>query len=556
MFEGHKFAEDLDIAQRVLVFAYDNARESAIKSYLEHWERKNKDLIDLLGGELRVFVDDIDIVDEEVEGDEGLINREYIFNLIDEKMGNLVFNPIKFTSTDLNGKQYNAMKNMIDRYTGRHGMSWDWLSTRNTIHYSAKENLIKAAQEYSIRVPQLIKCIIQDLTIEEIRNNKFDKTRGGMKINKFIKTCVPEKYHYDIDTLWSTVVQNLKPTPLNNSVVISAAPIDHLFQSEANDWSSCHCMHAEHGSAGCATAADPYTLVAYKTKDINMSRFGISYPDKSWRQLIHVDIKKGSAVFGREYPSALPDIATAVRAKINQLLAEYHGVEAYWKKKRSNGYVEAGRVPYHDLRHTNAGVRTMLKTLEGAGEPALTYGTGDFPCLCCGWSDGAEDIHYERPYCGGCDEDSDTFCCDSCGGRYYDRGELMSTEDGEEFCEDCYNQIFFCCHSCGDTHYRENGLVVRLRHRHTSALHYYPTTVCESCSSDYVRCEDCGDYFESDRVTFTADTEEPYCEDCVGNNAVFCSECEEYVSREDVTYIDDLGYDVCSECKPEEEEAV
>ena len=65
-------------------------------------------------------------------------------------------------------------------------------------------------------------------------------------------------------------------------------------------------------------------------------------------------------------------------------------------------------------------------------------------------------------------------------------------------------------------------------------------------ASRYTQCDDCGDYFYDDNMTWVNDCEKVVCEECLGGY-YYCDCCGHYFS-EDETYRDDYGNCICAEC--------
>lgn len=90
--------------------------------------------------------------------------------------------------------------------------------------------------------------------------------------------------------------------------------------------------------------------------------------------------------------------------------------------------------------------------------------------------------------------------CDDCGGVVA-RDELVSIDGGRKYvCEDCADSNYYHCDHCGDYISRRNLWADG------------NMTICNVCSWDYCRCEDCGDIMSCD------DSHDingyNYCDDC------------------------------------------
>ena len=121
--------------------------------------------------------------------------------------------------------------------------------------------------------------------------------------------------------------------------------------------------------------------------------------------------------------------------------------------------------------------------------------------------------------------------CTDCG-NYHDDGYVVTTADGDNICEDCYNDNYITCGHCGRIYHVDNVT-------YAERLEMY---ICEDCLSySYSTCERCG-HIVRDRdtvnvlVTDTGDRE-TWCTDCLDEYGYTCAECGNYVS-EAVVYID------------------
>ena len=181
--------------------------------------------------------------------------------------------------------------------------------------------------------------------------------------------------------------------------------------------------------------------------------------------------------------------------------------------------------------------------------------------------------------CADCLEDA-TFICERCGERHLNRNKcedeiITSNSDGETWCVDCVaSHAFFCeecenyyssddfedvevdgstlcescleglvencevfyCEDCEEYHYNSNGVYVVNIDR----------MVCGQCiawSSNYGRCNDCGDYYTIDCLTEVRGGDY-VCRDCLEYNYSHCPVCDEWVS--DSEY--DMDNDICERC--------
>jgi len=508
--------QEAGYCKTVLEQAYGKVIKRRVSEWLDLWKERKGELAKLLGGKLRVTCD-IE-TDEGEESEDG--EDEAILRVIKRIPTHFDEFRVTYSDKDMDGRAIQAL-HQLSKHHALHQRSSDWLITQTCTVFSRDVGKVITNTVYTLCVGAMMIGIVRDMEYENVKNNRMP---SGMKINKYVKTMLPSKYHQEFDDRWSMVIQSIKPIKSRNDVIISIAPIDYLLQSEAGSWGSCHALKHERGTAGLSMAADSITLVAYRNKSTNLPaethhelRPGIEYPDKSWRQLIHVDLRNGGIVFGREYPSSSSDVAEAVRKKMNYMLAEYKGVAPLWKKRRSRGNLECHRIPYPDLRYDDWGVRTLLKGIEGQREPTGEYGD-EVPCLSCG----AMDVREDRPFCGDCRyEDNYDYACVNCGyGMDEDDRMSIDPRTGEVYCPECYNERFSRCDCCGELEVCEDMRLVEER----SGGEF----VCESCYvNNYYECEECNETVQETHNVYTYVGGEEWCSECVQDKAFECAVCGE-----------------------------
>ena len=93
--------------------------------------------------------------------------------------------------------------------------------------------------------------------------------------------------------------------------------------------------------------------------------------------------------------------------------------------------------------------------------------------------------------------------CTECGDSYIPAG-MVKNENGDHFCEDCYNEQYYHCESC-----------------HTE------------CKSDHIHSDESGN---------------AYCGDCYNEYYTRCYDCDNEVSREYAFYDDNSGENYCEDC--------
>lgn len=513
---------------------------------LDKAEERKERLYELLQENIRVSCGDIKLdTDEEEKYSED--NDEEIKPLMKDKAmlvfppENIVIRDSSFMTTLQNLLGPRAIERMASESSGE---------TR--LVYNPERDVVEAYTHYSIRLAALLLAIIDCTPAHYLTQNKLE---SGMKVNKFVKTILPPEMHEQFDINWSKVMQEVKTQKTNSDVIISIAPIDYIFQSEASRWSSCHRIFGcegrpgEKGNAGYSMLMDQVTLVAYKQKNDTFNRCGITYPDKSWRQLIHVDFARQSIQFGRQYPSPNNTASKAVRYKMNHLLSEYLlGQREKWTKRKGSGDIRTAIYPYDDLcGGPRSASYTMLKT-GNSTPPDLRYGDR-IMCIDCGKEDAPTDMPMEIPVCracGGRGEYDDGVTCDICG-DHYDEDDIQWL-DGIPYCDDCFCDNFFECEDCHEIRNRDEAVEVHSENR-------IPTiNVGECCIGDYYECEICGELYDVVHEAESTYGNVDVCQTCFGEHTYPCRECGFPVLEAVVDERD--GEPLCIDCYEEQEEAV
>lgn len=68
---------------------------------------------------------------------------------------------------------------------------------------------------------------------------------------------------------------------------------------------------------------------------------------------------------------------------------------------------------------------------------------------------------------------------------------------------------------------------------------------CEDCVAT---CDDCGELYIRDEMTYMSNLDKMVCEGCYYDNYFLCPDCDEYYSKDDGYYIDSMDDYVCSDC--------
>lgn len=487
----------------------------------------------------------------------------------------------------------------------------------------------------AINVRSIIRQLINITPLEMIQKGRLST---GMKIGKFLKAMIPEdmflfrspykatmdgeevnvrdilpielerlgslsmeeyqeqqgysiKYRSvwdEVDIILGRIVQRHMST---GKIIISAAPIDYIMMSVTNSWSSCHYLkNSMYAAGGPAYAIDPSTLIAYKPTSTRCDAFGVTFDNKDWRQVVHVDLENRSAVFGRHYPNDNKSYATTTRSILNHAMADHFGIKANWIKRNGYGRLRSYASYVYCESH---GPMTVLK--DGGSDPDTYYGVRSLRCFGCGErlrvhntvicddcyshcvkTDRGLPLYTEtdegrRYYFSGDKQlqiNSNTYTytytrtaeemedeeldntpvdyaqCIQCG-EEYPEDEMRYIEDtGEHVCNDCFDENYGTCEHCGDVF-------------HNDYLFYVDGTgyVCEDClNENFTRCSHCGEIVPNDEAVFMADAAQHWCLPCAELDGFQCSRCSEWHTLENGTYLEYADEMLCSYCFTEHAE--
>lgn len=131
--------------------------------------------------------------------------------------------------------------------------------------------------------------------------------------------------------------------------------------------------------------------------------------------------------------------------------------------------------------------------------------------------------------------------CYHCGESIDSEDDIYYNDDGDGYCEYCYNKLFFRCRDCDYVHSRDD-------------MHRAPDgdCLCESCfNNNYTYCEKCGDVIARDD-SYSFD-DNSYCRYCIDDVSFECDNCYERFPIKEALK-NSRGYDCCSSCLKEEQQ--
>ena len=315
----------------------------------------------------------------------------------------------------------------------------------------------------------------------------------GMKLIKAFKYFEEDKKTLSaMQDYASTVIQENKIT---GKLCISVHPLDYLSSSENTyKWRSCHSLNGEYRAGNLSYMCDTSTIICYikGEEEVKLPNFpsDVLWNSKKWRVLLNISDYKDIVFAGRQYPFSSMDLLN----KIKDILISKTKILAPWGYSNwSNELItswttETGNIisfnrPYIPLPGDLVRLNDLVKDKELPEEEVLhfndilystcstpyyfydlntrfTYykpisvGCNEVPCTICGNDDlydsnslFCEDCHYKY------EEDSEGHLCDSCGSYSHD---LVYVEDiGEELCGFCLDEICSMCEECGEFYIKE-----------------------------------------------------------------------------------------------------
>lgn len=139
-------------------------------------------------------------------------------------------------------------------------------------------------------------------------------------------------------------------------------------------------------------------------------------------------------------------------------------------------------------------------------------------------------------FCGECSKD--LIPCYSCS-NVMDKDEVK----GDNYCEECYNNLSYCDH-CGDISDDLTSILVQRGHGNGRAEERI--MVCEGCRDDsFFRCDNCRDWFEEKDE---ACSDPHICDGCYQEEYTTCEECGDIIHNDQSYYFEDEEETLCRSC--------
>ena len=394
----------------------------------------------------------------------------------------------------------------------------------------------------------------------QVINNGYIKTnRSTMKIGKFMGKILSESQFKDFNSRYSDLLSKAKQT---GTLILSNKLSDCLCASNyTQGWGSCQAFDYGNDCRGSAN------LIYYLSSNTYIAVVENDDGVKIFRQWIHmgnlVDNTTGiekrteniGIVFGRPYPGPNKMLENYIR---QTFMEDIMKIPIHLKRVMEGKYYnllcynlkDISEIPYKDIEYRTTTIalpkenanlipaideakfgprnfyievplgdlaeRIQLKCLFCGNEIySITdfYGNGSCGCesrsgyACSSCGEGLEEGEVwwgdETPYCRDCYDEHYAYC--PCCGNYYSNEDVREGDDGEWYCESCWEGLFFRCNGCEETTNMKNASTFE------------------------------GDY---------------YCADCYVNLFAECNECGEVFMKEDLN-----DQDCCRECANELENA-
>ena len=318
-------------------------------------------------------------------------------------------------------------------------------------------------------------------------NGKTLKLLPGAKISKFLKKVsfllgIEEKY----EAFRIAHSQLLNDRKIAGTLCLSIHPLDYITMSD-NDcgWSSCMAWQkrnnygiGEYRRGTIEMLNSPYILVAYVESTTPMERYNFHWANKKWRELFIIHDTCISGITGYPYNNEDPELA--VLSWLRELAATNLGRNyKSTPTEISYGYKDLKRtitfdtdVMYNDFMDNE---RYLLINPEATGRFNINY-SGPVICPICGKIDGNY-IECDQLICNSCEI---IYTCARCDEIIIDPDDIITTQDKEILCRDCYDNYYSCCDECGHVMHNSDFTTCHLALDHDNITSYI-ITICEDC---------------------------------------------------------------------------
>jgi len=419
-------------------------------------------------------------------------------------------------------------------------------------------------------------------------------SKGTKQVMRLLRqygfNTLPEEVQHRFFQEYSKFSDYMNPITITRHTVLSVNPIDFLYMSVGNSWSSCHnILEGRCHCGGCESYAYDSVSMIFYTVDANTPDEMITFAPKINRQM---NFYNGDGLLSvRVYPQSCDgdeSMYNECKSIVQKIIADCKNAPNIWKSTDWISYSEGHQYPDYDRfgpyksyrlsdtplhnRNSWTGLKPITNNDTGEIEDYRTIfniGSDDAICACCG---GKLDTD-EAPICNDCIEYSDYYCY-NCGSRIME-GEEFS--EGDYFyCESCHHELFRYCECCEEYFRSEDGYWIESENQYVCPEcfdYYYGECdncgdiyrkedmrklpdggyVCDDCfNDDYEECIDCGD------IHLTADMYQLangdwICRDCmISGEYIHCDECGELYHINDTKELK-TGENICESCLEHED---
>lgn len=322
-------------------------------------------------------------------------------------------------------------------------------------------------------------------------------------------------------------IEEVTTTKQNNSVyaVLSKNPVDFLFCSTDQSFSSCLSLDSSHDGAyymGLPAAfmdKSRYAFFIMRGKSREYPLKGV--PVRHFRMLSRCwcfVTEDNELVFSKVYPYSMFDLST-IKEALNYSV--YKDDELEWRSMSPAYFAE-------DIKGSEVSIYYDV-SIDHEGH--FESGVADGAAKDYDWYDGFNNCESYEELTG----DSHRVFCEYCENRCNSDTTIYIDNYGY-VCENCLVDNFTCCQSChsyvpdDDVFGDVKGLGI----------------ICRDCA-DYhgcKECESCGELLNNDEIC-TSNHGEIYCGDCYNERYSSCEKCGEEI---------DISEEFCDDCKEEMED--
>lgn len=141
------------------------------------------------------------------------------------------------------------------------------------------------------------------------------------------------------------------------------------------------------------------------------------------------------------------------------------------------------------------------------------------------------------------DEKDDSVECESCSDSF-DKKDIRISDDGGDYCENCYHENFSSCENCGEE------LDIQRGDEHSTGNDSNGYSYCEGCFDRlFTRCDGCSEHVGCDSTTSVRGGSD-YCESCLTDSCGPCEDCGDWFHNDDLSFHERTEAYYCSRHLP------